>query len=261
MLFLLSVIIVAGLVFGIWKVLGNKPAAVSEATAQDFEPLLLKYVSFYRRLPEAGRVRFLSRVRQFLSYVRIEGVGFTPEPLDHMLVAASAIIPIFAFDGWRYPNITNVILYPDTFNQDFQYEGEGRDTLGMVGTGYMNGQMLLSRKGLLDGFTRDDGRNTGIHEFVHLLDKTDGNTDGRPEYLLDKDRILPWVQLMHREMKRISSGRSDIDPYALTNEAEFFAVVSEYFFEKPDQLKSSHPELYRLLEEMFTNSNDDEKQA
>ncbi len=261
MLYLLTAVIVAGLALGIWKLLRNWSAVAYDTAPDDLGPLLLKYVAFYRKLPEEDRVSFLNRVRHFLSYVRIEGVGFVPEPLDRALVAASAIIPIFTFDGWRYPNITNVILYPDTFNQDFQYEGEGRDTLGMVGTGYMNGQMLLSRKGLLDGFTRDDGRNTGIHEFVHLLDKTDGNTDGRPEYLLDKDRILPWVQLMHREMKRISSGRSDIDPYALTNEAEFFAVVSEYFFEKPDQLKSSHPELYRLLEEMFTSGNDDEKQA
>ncbi|MNL54511.1 Protein MtfA [compost metagenome] len=52
-------------------------------------------------------------------------------------------------------------------------------------------------------------------------------------------------------MQRIETGKSDINPYAITNEAEFFAVVSEYFFEKPRQLKEKHPELYHILSETF----------
>ncbi|SEN32515.1 hypothetical protein SAMN05216436_114112 [bacterium A37T11] len=225
--------------------------AVKAVPPADLPQLLQTHVRFYQHLPEVDKKRFVSRAADFLSYVRIEGVGLKPEPLDNALVAASAIIPIWAFEGWRYPNITNVILYPDTFNKDFQFEGDGRNTLGMVGTGYMNGQMILSQKGLRDGFARDDGNNTGIHEFVHLLDKTDGDTDGRPEYLLDEHHIAPWIRLMHREMQRIAAGKSDINPYGLTNEAEFFAVISEYFFEKPEKLKEKHPELYGLLEEMF----------
>ncbi|WP_257668658.1 M90 family metallopeptidase [Parapedobacter tibetensis] len=224
----------------------------------ELDTLLIQHVAFYKKLSDTDKKSFLSRASDFLSYVRIEGVGLTPEPLDRALVAASAIIPIFAFEGWRYPNITNVILYPDTFNQEFQYEGADRNTLGMVGTGAMNGQMLLSQKGLRAGFSADDGHNTGIHEFVHLLDKTDGNTDGKPEYLLDEHHLTPWVRLMHREMQRIASGKSDIDAYAMTNEAEFFAVISEYFFEKPAKLKEKHPELYELLEEMFNGNRNEE---
>ncbi|MNL83823.1 Protein MtfA [compost metagenome] len=57
--------------------------------------------------------------------------------------------------------------------------------------------------------------------------------------------------MIHEEMHKIEQGKSDINPYAITNEAEFFAVVSEYFFEKPDQFKSKHPELYESLSTMF----------
>jgi Mlc titration factor MtfA (ptsG expression regulator) len=56
---------------------------------------------------------------------------------------------------------------------------------------------------------------------------------------------------MHREMRQIETGESDINPYALTNEAEFFAVAAEYFFEKPEQLQVKHPEVYELLGRVF----------
>jgi Mlc titration factor MtfA (ptsG expression regulator) len=145
-----------------------------------------------------------------------------------------------------------VILYPDTFDQEFQFEGENRNILGMVGSGYMNGQMLLSRAALNKGFSNSSGKgNTAIHEFVHLLDKSDGETDGVLENLLTHEYTVPWLKMMHQEMHRIQAGKSDIEPYALTNEAEFLAVASEYFFEKPDELKHKHPELYRALCRIF----------
>ena len=91
-----------------------------------------------------------------------------------------------------------------------------------------------------------------IHEFTHLIDKADGATDGVPEYLLDKQNIIPWLDMIHKtiaEMKR--TGQSDINLYGASNQAEFFAVVSEYFFEKPQELEQNHPELYALLHQMF----------
>jgi Mlc titration factor MtfA (ptsG expression regulator) len=118
----------------------------------------------------------------------------------------------------------------------------------MVGSGYMNGQMLLSREALIKGFSHASGQeNTAIHEFVHLLDKSDGATDGIPENLMAHQYTIPWLKMMHQEIHRIEVGKSDINPYAMTNEAEFLAVVSEYFFEKPDQFQHMHPELYQLL--------------
>lgn len=216
------------------------------------QQLLFKHVHFYQLLNAGDKLKFEYKLAVFLSNVRIEGVGLVVGALDRILIASSAVIPIFGFEDWKYKNLSSVLLYPDTFNKDFQFEGEERSILGMVGEGYMNGQMILSRSALLLGFSNAaDKENTAIHEFVHLLDKSDGATDGIPDNLMRHEYIKPWLKMIHQEMQQIERGKSDINPYALTNEAEFFAVVSEYFFEKPEQLKVEHPELYRMLAETF----------
>lgn len=229
----------------------KRPAGNSTLTAAD-RSLLLSHVSFYEHLDSQQRLKFETKVEDFLSAVKIEGVGIAIEPLDRLLIASSAVIPIFGFDGWQYRNLTDVILYPDTFNKAFEFEGGERNIMGMVGSGYMNGQMALSKSALRNGFSSNGGdENTGIHEFVHLLDKSDGATDGVPENLLKHEYTIPWLKMVHQEMHRIETGKSDINPYAITNEAEFLAVVSEYFFEKPEKFKNKHPELYQILSEMF----------
>jgi Mlc titration factor MtfA (ptsG expression regulator) len=217
-----------------------------------FIPLMNEHLAYYRTLDEKDKIRFHGMVKDFLNDVRIEGVGTEVTELDQLYIAASAVIPIFGFGDWKYQNLTDVILYPDTFDKDYQFEGGSRNILGMVGSGYMNGKMLLSRAALTSGFSKSAGReNAAIHEFVHLLDKADGATDGIPESLISHEYALPWLQLMHKEMKRIADGHSDINPYGLTNEAEFLAVASEYFFEQPKQLKEKHPELYAQLSHIF----------
>lgn len=231
----------------------RKPRIVpAEPLTSEQKKLLLDRVHYYERLDQAQRQRFEQLVASFLAETRIEGVGTEITDLDRILIASSAVISIFGFPEWRYQNLTNIVLYPDTFNNDFQFEGESRNIMGMVGSGFMNGQMLLSRSALVKAFSSAGGReNAALHEFVHLLDKADGATDGVPEHLLPPDYAKPWLQLMHREMHRIQEGHSDINPYALTNEAEFLAVAAEYFFEKSDKFKSYHPELYAQLSKIF----------
>lgn len=232
----------------------RKKKASPEYTPSDtgYQNILEHDVAFYRNLSQQEKTQFEKRVAGFLDDVKIEGVGGEITMQDKVLVAASAIIPVFRFN-WRYKNLSNVILYPDAFDNDFNFEeGDGRNIGGMVGTGFMNGQMVLSKPALLNGFMHPQGKNnTGIHEFVHLLDKTDGATDGIPENLLGHKYILPWVTMMHKEMQAIKKGDSDIDTYALTNEAEFLAVVSEYFFEQPVKFQERHPEIYTLLGHVF----------
>jgi Mlc titration factor MtfA (ptsG expression regulator) len=233
----------------------NTTALAEEVPGPSYYELLDTQVPYYHRLDLNEKNRFEKRVREFFKEVRIEGVGTVITDLDRVLIASSAIIPIFGFPEWKYHNLTNVILYPDTFDGEFQFEGENRNILGMVGSGYMNGQMLLSRAALTKGFSKNAGmENAAIHEFVHLLDKSDGATDGVPENLLAHQYTIPWLHLMHQEMHRIQSGKSDISPYALTNEAEFFAVAAEYFFEKPEKLQHQHPELYQELSRIFGQS-------
>lgn len=217
-----------------------------------YKAILERYIPFYQALNNADKLLFEQKVIGFLEGITIEGVGTAIEDIDRVMIASSAVIPIFRLDNWRYSNLTNVILYPDTFDAEFQFEGEGRNILGMVGSGYMNGQMILSRAALTKGFSRSAGKeNTAIHEFVHLLDKSDGATDGIPENLLAHDYVLPWLKMIHHEIHKIEEGTSDINPYAATSEAEFFAVAAEYFFQKPEELKHKHPELYEMLFLMF----------
>lgn len=226
----------------------SAPGAVPSNTAS----MLEAHVRYYRQLTEAEKQRFESEVESFLGRVTIEGVGTPVEDLDKVLIAASAVIPIFSFPGWKYRNLTNIILYPDTFDEHYQFEGDRRNILGMVGSGHMNGQMLLSRSALHAGFSDEAGKsNTAIHEFVHLVDKTDGYVDGLPESLLHNVASLPWLQVMHEEIRKIETGHSEINPYAAMNQSEFLAVTAEYFFEKPDSMQAHHPELYRLLSEIF----------
>lgn len=214
--------------------------------------ILQREVEFYSQLDAGRKTLFEGRVQNFLANVTITGVKTTVEDLDRVLIAASAIIPIFGFPDWEYVNLNEVLVYPDSFNEEFEQQGAGRNTLGMVGTGPYQRVMILSQHELRQGFYNKTGKtNTAIHEFVHLVDKTDGSVDGVPEILVSRQYVMPWLNLMHAEMKKIMSNRSDINPYGATNEGEFFAVVAEYFFERPDLLKVKHPELYELLVTIF----------
>ncbi|MBC7565828.1 MAG: zinc-dependent peptidase [Pedobacter sp.] len=237
--------------------LGKRKNSIDKSsnTVRDYAKILNREVLFYQNLDTVGKSRFMRLVIAFLEETRIEGVGTEITDLDRMLIASSAVIPIFGFPDWKYKNLSNIVLYPDTFNTDFQFEGESRNILGMVGSGFMNGQMLLSRLALLRGFSTTSGKeNTAIHEFVHLLDKSDGATDGIPENLLPHQYATPWLKMMHKEMNAIEAGHSDINPYAITNEAEFLAVTTEYFFEKPEKFQKMHPELYEMLSRIFAQS-------
>lgn len=249
----LSPYLILGLILlvALYFIFRKKKVAIQLLSSTD-KALLNNNVDYYSHLDQTKKLLFEQKLMSFLAAVKIEGVGLEIMPLDRLLVASSAVIPIFGFKDWKYKNLTNVVLYPDTFNKDFQFEGGERNIMGMVGTGYMNGQMILSQSALRHGFSKSAGKeNTGIHEFVHLLDKSDGATDGVPENLIGHAYVVPWLKMIHQEMERIEDNKSDINPYAITNEAEFFAVVSEYFFEKPELLKEKHPGLYEQLSRMF----------
>lgn len=215
--------------------------------------ILQREVPFFQTLDESEKDRFREEVRIFLTEKRITGIKTSVDDTVRVLVAASAIIPIFGFPGWEWNQISEVLLYPTTFNEQYEIGRVGEhDVLGMVGTGAMNRMMILSKPELLQGFrAAQDRKNVGIHEFTHLLDKSDGAVDGVPSVGLPRSVVTPWLKLVHKEMGNIRSGHSDINPYGLKNEAEFFAVASEYFFENPGKMKRKHSELYAMLERVF----------
>jgi Mlc titration factor MtfA (ptsG expression regulator) len=217
-----------------------------------WKTILNKKVKVYEKLPSDQKPQFEKDMIEFMEGCRITGVDFELNDEDRMLVAASAVIPIFGFPDWKYKNLKEVLIYPSSFNKNYETAGSDRNIGGMVGWGPMNRTMILSRESLHQGFENEYSKsNVGIHEFVHLIDKMDGTIDGIPDVLMRRSYTIPWLKMIHDEMKRIHRGRSDINPYGATNEAEFFSVVSEYFFNQPQLLAKKHPELYQMLENVF----------
>lgn len=219
-----------------------------------WHPMLLKEVEFYRNLEMKEQVRFQKRIMQFLNEVYIDGVDVEITELDQMLIASSAVIPVFAFEEWHYTTVTGIILYPDNFDEEFQFstQSQNRRIAGVVGTGRLEGKMILSKKALHHGFkNNNDKRNTAIHEFVHLIDKMDDSIDGIPEILMQNSFTIPWLKLVHDNMEKINKDKSDIRSYGGTKQSEFFAVAAEYFFEEPKLMKRKHPELYKMMSACF----------
>ncbi|MBL0315676.1 MAG: zinc-dependent peptidase [Flavobacteriales bacterium] len=253
LLFILILFILLWLAYGsFWKSSNGSETREDQSLDVNIIPDLQQHVSFYRALnPEEKKV-FEEEVHEFLSKVKIVGVDTEITDLDRILVATSAVIPLFAFREWFYRNISVVEIYRDAFNANFETNGSNRKILGMVGGGVMNGRMSLSQKALRMGFSNEtDKRNTAIHEFVHLLDMTDGSADGVPTLLLDKHMSLPWLELIREGIEKIRKNESDLDDYGGTNEAEFFAVAAEYFFERPEMMKQKNPQLYELMVKAF----------
>lgn len=219
---------------------------------ENYEEVLNDYVRFYSNLNDEGKRKFEEKFKKFLSAVKITGANAEVEDLDRILIGAAAVIPTYYIPDWEYVNLREVLVYPGYFNTDFEQHGQERSISGMVGTGAMQNVMIVSKWDLRQGFINGkNNHNTAIHEFVHLIDKMDGTLDGVPELLLERKLIPKWQELTQKEMERIRRGESGIDAYGATSPVEFFAVVSEYFFEQPEVFRVHYPELNELLTKIF----------
>jgi Mlc titration factor MtfA (ptsG expression regulator) len=246
-------------VLALWLYIGYdtkvKPHIDRRAQARmpfGWENILLRKVSFYTQLSSNDKVRFEQDVIQFLSQVKITGVRCEVNLEDRLLIASSGVIPLFGFPACTYKYLKEVILYPSSFNRRFQLNDPDEQITGLVGTGTMYGKMILSKPALHEGFNiGSDKQNVGIHEFIHLFDMENGFIDGVPPGFEEKAFALPWLQFVHTKIKEIADEESDIRVYGSTSAIEFFAVVGEYFFERPDLLKRKHPALYKALVKTF----------
>ncbi|MGH2623920.1 MAG: zinc-dependent peptidase [Sphingobacterium sp.] len=247
---------VFGLLLGlyVWKRVGNRKIFLTGIpTDATIGAVLGEKVEFYNRLNQLQQEEFRQRVVYFLKTTKISAEkGAVLEDSDMVLVGASATIPLFHFKQWAFENLDEVLIYPGEFNEKFDTQHDSRNILGMVGNGAMNRKMILSLTSLHAGFQKGASSNTALHEFVHLIDMADGQVDGVPEYLIAKELVEPWLLQMHHTIRDIRQDKSDIRDYAATNPAEFLAVVSEYFFQKPDLLKTDHPALFELLNGMYS---------
>ena len=222
---------------------------------QAWKSIIEQKVRYYKELTVEEQEEFCSRCFVFIKEKRIIGIETEITDEIRIFVAASAMIPVMAFDEFEYDQVNEVLIYPKLFDKNYQFKKGKADQAnisGMVGNGPMKGVVIFSKPDLVKAY---DGKahsfNVGIHEFTHLIDGADGTIDGVPESIIDKAYILPWISLIEKESRKIARNRSDINKYALTNQQEFLSVVSEYFFSAPKKFKKNHPELFVMMSNMF----------
>ncbi len=144
-----------------------------------------------------------------------------------------------------YDRLTEIVVYPATYRHP---ESHG----GILGEAHPFGTVVLSWDAVTSGLaTPNDGHDTAIHEFAHVLDIADGLFDGTPE--IDSEAFDCWVHVMGTHFQRLqkSPHKSPFREYGAINEAEFFAVATETFFEKPRTLQRKAPEVYTELQRYF----------
>jgi hypothetical protein len=224
---------------------------------EEWIALLEKNVPLYARLPEELRLRLHGRIAQFISTIRFEGCGgleLTEEMI--LTVAAQACLLVVHREGRPYPKLSAVYLYPTTFSS----VSKRMDAQGIVSEGEVRrlgesshwGTVVLAWDSVTQGARHiADGDNVTFHEFAHQLDHEDGPTDGAPA-LPSSGAYRTWSHVFHDNyadfLQRTEEGKKTVlDAYGATNPAEFFAVATETFFEKPQKLFEKRPDMYTEL--------------
>jgi Mlc titration factor MtfA (ptsG expression regulator) len=223
--------------------------------------ILRERVPYYGVLSHDEQTELRQLIRVFLAEKRFEGCGgleITDE--IRVTIAAQACILLLNREHDYYAGLHSVLVYPSSYLASSQFvDGagvwhEGHQT--RLGEAWMRGAIVLS----WDAVRRDsgdfhDGHNVTLHEFAHQLDQQDGAFDGAP--LLEKrSHYLSWARVLMKEYRALGEAAERgqetlIDQYGATNPAEFFAVITEAFFETPKPLKEKHPELYAELKKFF----------
>ena len=191
----------------------------------------------------------------FLSDKTFEGCGgleITEE--IRVTIAAQACMLLLGRETKVYPKLKTVLVYPHTYQggQKGMFGGDNGDS-ARLGESWDCGVVVLSWDSVKGGARNfEDGHNVTFHEFAHQLDQEDGAADGAP-ILRERTAYATWAHVFNHEYKALVGltrrGKKDtMDRYGATNPAEFFAVATETFFEKPRQLKAKHPELYEELQ-------------
>jgi Mlc titration factor MtfA (ptsG expression regulator) len=216
-----------------------------------WDTILHTHVTFFRTLDAAGQARFRQLIQIFLDEVRITGIRTTVDDTIRVLVAASAVIPIFGFHDWTYHRLHEVLIYPDAFDDAYRTSGGKEETIvGLAGLHHLSGVIILSKPALLAGFDHPLGHHhVGVHEFAHVIEREEEEYGLPPE--VPWMAVRQWVRYVAKELTRPSGRRAHLAPYAYTNEHEFFAVLAEYFFTSPGSLERHDPALYALLRELF----------
>ena len=203
---------------------------------------------------ERSRLRGLATI--FLHEKSFEGAdGLELSEIIRDVISVQACLPILNLGMEWYENWKTIVVLPDVFvgeHTELDSAGVAHEwTEDKSGESWDTGPVVLSWKDV-EASGWGDGYNVVIHEAAHRLDLLDGEVNGRPALHEDMSP-QEWLDVFSRafeDLSRRASGkrrRLRIDPYAVEDDAEFFAVTSEYFFEQPEVLRSEYPDVYRLF--------------
>jgi Mlc titration factor MtfA (ptsG expression regulator) len=223
--------------------------------------ILKQRVPYVRTLPADLQLQLKQHIQVFVAekaFIGCDGLTITDE--IRVTIAAQACLLILNRPRGYYPKLRQILVYPGSFVVDREHtDGIGvahhaRQVLS--GESWEQGQVVLSWDDTLEGAAiPDDGQNVVIHEFAHQLDQETGRANGAP-VLPRRDQYTRWSQVLGAEFRdlkaRAAAGKTSLfSDYGATDPAEFFAVISEVFFEQPRCLADEHPVLYRELTSFY----------
>ena len=213
----------------------------------------LKRLPFLHGLTDDERTRLRETVILFLHRKSIHGAGgLALDAVMQTLIAVQACVPILNLDIDYYDGWVEVIVYPDEFVPTIDYTDEDgvvhREREPRTGEAWLHGPVILS---WADVAPNDDGVNVVIHEFAHKLDMLNGDANGFPPLQRGMSREA-WSRAFgdaYADFSRRVEADEEvaIDPYAAESPAEFFAVLSEAFFETPHAVLERYPQVYEQL--------------
>ncbi len=228
---------------------------------QPFPPawraVLRERMPAFAQLPPDIQVRLKKHAQVLLAEVPFIGCGgLVVDDEVRVLVAVQASLLLLGRGDGGFEGLSRVLVYPSAFVVDRtqpQPDGTLREERQVLaGESWQQGQVVLSWDDVLAGAAHPaDGRNVVIHEFAHRLDQAQGSANGAP-WLNGANRRRLWARVLSAEFealqRRLALGESGlIDAYAATNAGEFFAVTSELYFERPEELAQAHPALHEQL--------------
>ncbi|HEV7226644.1 MAG TPA: zinc-dependent peptidase [Pirellulales bacterium] len=217
--------------------------------------ILERNVRQYRLLSRAEQAKLRDRVRIFVAEKNWVGcAGLQVDDEMKVTVAAQACLLVLAIEHeYHYERIRSILVYPDTYVHPPNHRGWGHDEAAIAGEYWHRGPVVVSWTNTRERLK--DGGNLVFHEFAHHLDDIDGEMDGVPP-LENGEQERRWEDVVGREYNRLArdSARGQatlLDEYGATDRAEFFAVATECFFERPVALRQRHAELYRVLQDFY----------
>lgn len=223
--------------------------------------ILKRRVPYVRQLPADLQLQLKQHILVFLHekvFIGCDGLDITDE--IRVTIAAQACLLILKRPSNYYPNLRQILVYPDSF----VVERDHTDSIGvahrarqvLAGESWSQGQVILSWQDTLAGAAVvDDGQNVAIHEFAHQLDQETGHANGAP-MLARRAHYRRWSRVLGAEFSalqaRVARGEPSLfSDYGATDPGEFFAVISEVFFEQAVQMAEAHPALYRELSQFY----------